>query len=117
MTFALAFPSNQKSTNYDMILINTTANICQKGVVGNFLMKNFMENRNKYSNMNFTCPFPAGNYSYKNSPLLQYDMPLVLPDTKFRMSFILKALIQGGQKKFMEAYSSEIFGEYFRGSF
>lgn len=63
LTFVYAIGKNENDKNYENVIMHSTMNSCKvnNGNRGNFVIKMVMDQFQKNSDFNFTCPFPKVN--------------------------------------------------------
>lgn len=69
--FNLKVKTDESRKDYDLEVFRSSLDSCQvaKGVFGNFIIKFFMTNLEKYSNMKIECPQKKGFYYAYNFPV------------------------------------------------
>lgn len=112
---AISFPSNPQSSDFNMLLINNTINLCRiaKGYMGNHFVQTVVNIFLNHSDFILRCPLPKGFYVYKDFPVSSKYIPSVISSSKFKISFSMKALIPKA-KAFKEVYSVLVIGEYLK---
>lgn len=74
------------STTFDTPIVKTNLNICKfyASLTGNFLLKPFIEELHKNSNLPKSCPVLSGNYTMENVMAGK----MILPIDKFKFKFV-----------------------------
>ena len=67
----------------------------------------------KHADFDFTCPLKKGNFSISKFAIDIPFIPNIMPSTKFKFFFSLKALIPG-KKSMVEMYSVQVFWDYLK---
>lgn len=70
-SFNLKVKTNESRKDYDIDVLSSSLDSCQvaKGVFGNFIIKFFMANLEKYSNFKIECPQKQGFFYAYNFPV------------------------------------------------
>lgn len=112
----LAFPSDENSIIYDTNLVNSKFNVCKfyNGTSGNFMLQFMKYVLGKYADFAFTCPLKKGNFTISKFPVDIPHIPGILPSTKFKFFYALKALVPG-KKSMIEIYSVQVFWKHVKG--
>lgn len=99
---------------YGESIINGNFDVCKstKSLIGNFMMRIFMDKLSESSNLKLNCPIKAQNYYAKNLPLPvdKYIPTYFLPfKGLWKTEFTVKAK-SAVSKKFAVMFSLRIFG-------
>lgn len=70
-TFNIRVKTDDSRKDYDLDVLTSNVDSCQlaKGIFGNFVIKFFMSNLEKHSNLKFECPQKKGFYYAYNFPV------------------------------------------------
>lgn len=97
-------------------MFNSNTDLCAfgKGFLGSFLLKFFLDELEKYSNLNIQCPMKKGFYYANNFPMpvkVESFLPSFMPNHKlWQLTIDSKAKVAKSQARF-RLFSMQIQGE------
>lgn len=112
-TFIITVPLDEKDKDFQRELLRSTINVCKvkQGVMGNFFIKTFMEDFEKYSDFKVECPFKKGKLSINKMKITQKFLPTyLLQSFKFIFTGITRVKVVNS-KKLVEFYTVKVYGE------